>query len=170
MKIELDVCSSARQMRRITEALMHLLEDECVCIEDVETGTPSSDADVHLVCFDIRKHACPFPVIEWIEQLEGKRIMLICTSALGGISGYQKRIESQLLPFLPDECTYLGMHLCPAAMYEEEVAYLERQMAQSGEAAGMVKLKGMAQASFAHPDEQDLRNVQHFVFERLECI
>ncbi len=167
MKIELDVFSSNTQMQRITDALRELLEDERICTADIGTDEPMIDADVHLVCFDIRKHACPFLVIEWIERLEGKEILLIGFSALGGIEGYPRRIESQILPFLPDDCDYKGMYLCPSTMNDEELAYLEKQMVQNGKRENISKIHQMYEDSLSHPDEGDILEVVQYVREKL---
>ena len=170
MRIEIDYCSRNGNTERIAYALKELLSAYYCRMVDMDVSEPTPDADVYLVGFGVRKNACPFSTLEWIEQLEGKRILLFCTSALGSISGYQQRLEAQIVPFLPADCTYEGLHLCPAKMTREEYEYLENQMTQNGKTENIPRLREMYQESLAHPDNEDLKAVMQFVAEKLGCI
>lgn len=170
MRIEIDYCSRIGNTERIAYALKEMLSDYRCRMVDMDLSQPSLDADVYLVGFGVRKNACPFSTLEWLEQLEGKRIILFCTSALGSISGYQQRLEAQIVPFLPEDCTYDGLCLCPAKMTRDEYEYLEKQMTQNGKISNIPKLKEMYEESLDHPDDEDIRAVCRFVFERLGYI
>lgn len=170
MKIEIDYCSRVGNTERIAYALKEYLADVPCWMVDMDLDEPSLDADVYLVGFGVRKNACPFTTLEWLEQLEGKRIVLFCTSALGSIPGYQQRLEAQIVPFLPEGSTYEGMYLCPARMTREEYEYLENQMTQNGKISNIPKLKEIYEESLAHPDQEDIAAAVKFISEKLGCI
>ena len=168
MRIEIDYRSSSGNIEQIGYALKELLIDYDCRLADMDLNEPSLDSDIYLVGFGVRKNACPFSTLEWIEQLEGKTILLFCTSALHSIKGYQQRIEAQIMPFLPEDCDYRGLVICPAKMTKEELTYLEGQMIQNGKQENIAQLHRMYEESLSHPDRKDLLAVQEFILERLK--
>lgn len=168
MRYEIGYCSKTGNTERIALALKSRLEDQECILADIDSQEPTLDADVYLIGFCVRRHACPFKVLEWLEQLEGKTVVLYCTSALSSIPGYRERIEAQIRPFLPTDCAYMGLHLCPSSMTQEEFSYLEAQMTQNGKQENLPKLQQMYEDSLSHPDDKDIDEVIEFVREKLQ--
>ena len=168
MRIEIDYCSRTGYTEQIAYALREIFAGHYCQMVDIDLEEPTLDADIYLVGFGVRKNACPFSTLEWLEQLSGKTILLFCTSALGSISGYQQRLEAQIMPFLPDDCDYKGMLLCPAKMSKEEFSYLETLMIQNGKQENVLKLQSMYEESLSHPNTEDLKNAQEFVIRKFK--
>lgn len=163
MKYEIVYVSKTRSTEKVAYALAEALPGNQCRVVNLGNEKPSNDADVYLIGFGVRKGSCPFNVLEWLEELEGKKIMLFATGGLAMLNGYQRKIEPLVTSFLPEQCEYLGFFLCQGKITQEGYAYLEGCLTDPDGSSAREKLQQLYAFSQNHPDEQDLENAQEFL-------
>jgi len=161
MKYEIVYLSKNGSTQKVAQALMQVFPSSSCKAVDFSKEKPSEDADVYLVGFGIQRGACPYALLEWIEELEEKKILLFATGALAAFSDYHHKLESIITPFLPEHCEYLGLHLCQGKITREAYAYLESCVSNKDDASqNLMRLYTYSQT---HPDAQDLQSACKFV-------
>ncbi len=163
MKFEIVYSSKTGSTERVAHALAEMLSSNQCRVVNIDREKPSYDADAYLIGFGVRKGSCPFNVLEWMEELGGKKIMLFATCGLAILNGYQRKIETLVTSFLPEQCEYLGFFLCQGKITQEGYAYLEGYLTNPDGSSTRENLQQLYVYSQNHPDEQDLQNAQEFL-------
>lgn len=168
MKYQIVYSSNTGNTAKVAQALTSVLPAGQYEIVDFAKAQTVLDADVFLVGFGVRRGACPYSLLEWLEQQKGKKILLFATAGLAAFKEYGHKLESLIIPFLPDDCEYLGLYLCPGRISQEGYAYLKSCLADGNDAQSLKKLEDLYDYSQSHPDEQDLQAACRFVQETLQ--
>lgn len=153
---------------RIARSITEILPAGSYKIVDLASQTPDLDVELNFFCFELSKGACPFAVLESIERMEGKKLVLVAISSISDDEAFRKLLESQLEPFLPESSENLGLYLCKGRFSEEDLDVIRRRSAQAGKSADEEKLHALFEESQNHPDMMDLYNVLQFVNQRLD--
>ena len=168
MQYQISYLSPKGHARKISAALYHLFTHRC-CVKDLAIdGEVSGDAC--LICFEFggtNLDAIPFKVIELLEKLEGKTILLFATIPFEVNDGIRSRIEKTIRPFLPDECDYRGVCLCsaePGAALLRDLQALAAQQPDNTKAEFWLKSCSNA---VGHPDKDDIRSCCEFASRNL---
>lgn len=167
MKCQIAYMGRIGNAPRIARAIAEILPSNYCSIIDMEKLTPDKDSDTYIFCFDLKNDACPFVVLDFIEELEGKTILMIGISAIGTDEKYRAHLESQITPFLPDHCQYRGTYLCKGRMTQEEMMYISSRADEKGTSLDREKLMKLYEESQSHPDMMDLHNVLQFVSRQI---
>ena len=112
------------------------------------------------VLFEVQRAACPYELISLLGGLENKRLLLIAVTPLADSSDFHRQLESQILPFLPDSCQYLGLHLCPGEMEPESLFFFTSFLQKTGHSERLYRFHRAYAASRRHPDGQDAAALQ----------
>lgn len=163
MKYEIVYISKSGCTKKVAQALAEAVSPQPCRLVNFEMETPSDDADVYLVGFGVRRGACPYALLEWMEELDGKKVMLFATAGLAALDGYQGRIETVASSFLPDSCEYLGMYLCQGTISQEGYDYLRSRFASPDNETAMQNVKQLRAWSQGHPDAQELQDACTFL-------
>jgi len=166
MKIQIVYFSKTGNTARLAQALANTLPAECRLV-DISKEKPELDADVYLIGFGVYRGACPFLLLDWLEELEGKQILLFATGGLAALQDYRRKLESLVIPFLPDHCTYHGLHLCQGSISEEGYHYLKSILSNPQDERSVQRLEQLYRFSQNHPDQQDAEAVCAFVRQKL---
>jgi len=152
---------------RIARAIAEILPRGNCSIIDMNNATPAKDYDTYIFCFDLKNNACPYVILDCIEELEGKTILLIGISAIGADEEYRVHLENQITPFLPDNCRYRGTYLCKGRMNQDDLMYIHNKAEENGGSLDEEKLMKLYEESQSHPDMMDLHNVLQFVSRQI---
>jgi len=163
LNFEIVYLSKTGNTRKVAQALANALPAGSCRLVDFAHEEPSENADVYFIGFGVQRGACPYLLLEWLEELHGKKIMLFATGGLAAFQDYHKRIESIILPFLPEACEYLGMYLCEGKISQEGYAYLKSCLSNPDDSSSKQNLDKIYEHSQSHPDQQDLENACHFL-------
>ena len=151
----------------IDKSILEILPEGACKLSDMTTIPPSRDSDSYLFCFELSRGACPFPVLDFVEELEGKELLFVGISALSTDESYRIHLENQITPFLPDSCIYKGLHLCKGSMSEEDVTEMQKKAAQDNSDVDVEKIIQFYMSSQGHPDMMDRHGVLQFVNRKL---
>lgn len=153
--------------RAVAEAIMSVLPKESAKLADIQSGIPSKDADVYCIGYGVHSSTCSLKLLDFLELLNGRTILLFATCGLEPTEAYRKLLERNIEPFLPDHCDYRGMFLCRGAIPEEGGAALRQRLQEEGDEENLRRLDGFVASARPHPDPADLDAVRRFVREAL---
>ncbi|MBR4067002.1 MAG: hypothetical protein IKK08_00075 [Clostridia bacterium] len=168
MKYEIVYISTSGCTKKVAQALAEAVSPQPCRLINFEMETPSDDADVYLVGFCVRHGACPYALLEWMETLEDKKVMLFATGGLAAVDGYQKRIEAVAASFLSDSCEYLGMHLCQGEISPEGYTHFRSCLSDSGDEGALQNIRQLYAYSQGHPNTQELQDACNFMKNALK--
>lgn len=163
MKYEIVYVSKTGSTEKVASALAEALPRNQCRVVNFDNTKPSDDADVYLIGFGVNKGTCPYRLLAWMEELEGKKIMLFATGGLAAFQGYQRKLEAIVTSFLPEDCEFLGLFLCQGKITQEGYAYLESCLSDPNAPNSAKNLQQLYSYSQSHPDEQDLENACYFL-------
>lgn len=163
MKYEIVYESRSGNTRAIAEAMMAVLPPASATLVDINAGTPSKNADVYCIGYGVHSSICSLKLLDFMELLNGKTILLFATCGLEPTDAYRKLLERNIGPFLPDQCDYRGMFLCQGAISEDGVTMLQKHIEKSGNADQLQQLDGLVCRAQTHPDFDDLDAAGKFV-------
>lgn len=128
-------------------------------------------ADIQLVGFDLggtNLDAIPVAVMEYLDKLEGKTIFLFATVPFKPNDYIRSRVDNSVIPFLPDECDYLGLYLCsaqPSAPLLQGLKHLVSHQPSNTRAKHWLE---RCQEAVGHPDDTDIQKGCQFARHVLE--
>lgn len=153
--------------KAVAEAIASILPEYSSKLVNIQKEMPSKDADVYCIGYGVRSSTCSLKLLDFLELLNGRTILLFATCGLEPTEGYQKILERNIEPFLPDECDYRGMFLCRGAIPEDGIAALRQRLQKERDEENLRRLDGFVANAWSHPDPHDLDNAKQFVREVL---
>lgn len=142
--------------------IMSILPPESAELVNLSYRDISSDADVYLIGFEITQDTIPLNIMDVLEKLEGKTIL--CFAACGmADSGNKERVERNLRPFLPDECDYRGLFLCPGQIPTSVIDTIQKVLDENPDNERAKAMLEGFQHSLNHPDMEDFRDLRRFI-------
>lgn len=167
MKYEIAFLSRNGSAAQMARSIAGILPDRETRITDINLQKTPGEADVCLIVFELQREACPFAILDVIEKLEGRQILLFAASGFGAEDEYRVRIERQIVPFLPENCYYTGLCLFKGRLTSEDLRYIQEQAGERGGRINQEKVRAYYEDSQAYPDEEDVRRVIEFAQSRL---
>lgn len=162
MKYQVIFKSQSGNTEMVARAIMQTLPQNDAQLVNMATQQPTMDAEIYFVGFGVYHGTCPLEVLELLEMLEGKKILLFGTCGIEPTEKYCSHIERTIETFMPDNCDYLGMYLCQGAMApsaKDAIVQMNKQIKED------VRIRAVEQAyqqSQSHPDAIDLENASRF--------
>lgn len=165
MKYQISYLSPAGNCKKLADAFEDILEDAYVTDLKYDNDV---QGDIHLVGFEINVSSLkmiPYEVMELLDQLEDKTVLLFATCPFKADQNTYNQVESTILPFLPDSCDYRGLFLCTGEASSQLISKLQALSAQDKKANALLE---SCKASVGHPDEDDIMSACLFVTRELE--
>lgn len=163
MKYQVVYESRNGNTRAIAEAMAAVLPSSATGLVDIDAAVPSRDADVYCIGYGVHSSICSLKLLDFMELLHDKTILLFATCGLEPTEAYRKLLERNVEPFLPDQCDYRGMFLCQGAISEDGVTMLQQHIEKAGNADQLRQLDQLVCRAQAHPDFDDLDAARQFV-------
>lgn len=167
MRYEIDYLSKSGNTKKLADAIENLLPVRDTEIIDLLQDGATTDADIYLLVFSFNKGAVPLAVMEALERLEGKTLLLFVTFGAGDSVDYQMVLQQKIEPFLPTVCDYRGMFLCKGAFPDTVIAAAEEKLKQDPENEYAEMVHACCEQAMRHPNQTDLENAQTFVRNKL---
>ena len=149
--------------RSIAEAIMVVFPAGSVELVDINTKTPSRDADAYCVGYGVHFGFCSMKLMDFMKQLNGKTVLLFATCGLTPAGAYKKYLERNMKPFLPDCCNYKGMFLCQGAISDGGAAALRSSFKRVEDEKRLERLEDLIICARTHPDFDDMDTAGSFV-------
>ena len=157
MKVQIVYFSKSGNTRKLAQALARVFPATQCRLVDITQEEADTEADLYLVGFGIQRGACPYLILDWLENLNGKKVFIFATGGLAAFQDYCKKIETLATSFLPDECEYLGFYLCQGRISEEGYRYLESCLSTSNDSNAANNIRQLYYYSKNHPYESELQ-------------
>lgn len=121
-----------------------------------------TEADVYFVGFWVNRGSASLNILEYLGELEGKKIALFGTCGFKQDKQYEKKVEQQVMAWMPDNVQYLGSFFCQGKM-GSSVRKKYEQMLENPETAKMAQqmIQNYDEAML-HPDHADLDRAYQF--------
>ena len=146
----------------LAKEIMKILPSKSTDVMDLSYCEISSDADVYLIGFEIVLDTLPLNIINILEKLEGKTVLCFATCGVATTEN-QERIKRTILPFLPDECDYRGLFVCPGQIPANVMDTTQKVLDKDPENKLAKTMMEGFQRSMNHPDMEDLYNLRRFI-------
>lgn len=169
MKIQISYCPT-EQGKRLGERLDEALPFN-TSLQNLEEEFTTIDADVHVVIYESvngKVGTIPHRIMDFLEQLDERIVLLIVLCPLVPDDGLKYRVERAVLPFLPDHCDYKGLFLCPTESPATLVQKLVQVAEQNPNHEGAVQWLEQCRRCDGHPNDDDLIAVCQFIQTALD--
>ena len=168
MKYQIVYESQSGNTAKVARAMANALPAEETQLTDLKVQTPSRDGEIYCVGFGVRNSTCSMKLLEFLELLHGKTVLLFATCGLNPSEGYHDMLERSIVPFLPDDCDYRGFYLCQGSISDEGCAAIKHRLAQAGNEEALQRFDTFRAATFDHPSESDLEEAVEFMEQALD--
>ena len=114
MQYQISYLSPRRYAQELAEEFLELLPKDTI-LQRLDRE-PSTSADVHLVGFEFGGtdlNAIPLDVIDFLDKLDNKVIFLFAAVPFQIDETITRSGHNKVIPFLPRDCDYRGLHLFP---------------------------------------------------------
>ena len=168
MKYQVIYESESGNTARVARAIAACLPEGCTKLVDINVQQPTLDADVYCVGFCVHHSICSMKMVELLELLSGKVVLLFATCGMNPTKAYRDVLERTVTSFLPDSCDYRGFFLCQGAISEHGFAALKRRFESNQDAETQRRFDEFRIDAHYHPDEKDLVAAREFVVSKIE--
>lgn len=168
MKYEVAYISGSGNTEKLAHGIADSLPQSDTFVTDLSCEEVTEKADVYIVGFGMKKDAIPLRIMETLERLEGKTILLFVTASVKPADALVKEIERRLDPFMPCECDYKGMYLCPGQVSEETIDKLSCLLECEPENEKALAAMDNCKNTLGHPDREDIAGACEFVRNKLD--
>lgn len=167
MKFQISYLSPSGNCKKLADAFEDILEDAYVADLKYDNDV---QGDIFLVGFEMNESSfktIPYEVMELLDQLEEKTVLLFATCPFRADERAAEQLEQAVLPFLPDSCDYRGFFLCAGEASQQLVSHLQELSAKQPQDQRTGALLESCMASVGHPDEEDIMKACLFVTKEL---
>lgn len=168
MNCEIAYLSQSGHTAALAEEIAEMLSDEEVHLTDLAHTDMDENAEVYLIGFGIDRGSVPMRIMDALEQTEGKIVLLFVTSGMEPTAQYKSAVERKVLPFLPDECDYRGLFLCPAQFSDDTMQRAQEMLKHQPEHPQAQMFMENYQKTCGHPNDLDIEKLREFIWETLE--
>lgn len=118
----------------------------------------AEEADIIFVGSWTDKGNCSEDIIEFLNNLSGKKVFIFATAGFGASQSYFEQLKSRMASNLPDDNQVIGSFLCQGKM-PMSVRTRYESLAKSKPDMANQMLENFDKA-LSHPDENDLLNLE----------
>ena len=150
----------------LADAIVDTLPPDSTECVDLSCQELYDDADVYLIVFEMMRSAIPLDIMDAMENLGGKSIL--CFAACGAEHwGDKDHIEQSMFPFLPDECDYCGLFVCPGHVPVNILNSMQQSLQEQPENTRAMAILEDYRWSTGHPDAEDIDDLRRFIGEHI---
>lgn len=167
MKYEVAYVSVSGNSEKLMHGIADTLPHRKTFVTDLSHEEITGKADVYLIGFGVNKGAIPLRVMEILEELHGKTLLFFITCGMDPVDEYREMIEKKLLPFLPDDCDYKGVFICPGKFSEDVLRSARMLLEDEPDNPYAQKILEDSELSREHPNQSDVEHAYRFIREHL---
>lgn len=168
IKYKVVFTSKTGNTEKLAKAVYEAISDSSKDIERLSERTKTEEAQVYLVGFWVDRGSCSIDVMDFLDELDEKQVLMFGTCGSDPDEEFCRRIETNIKAFILDGNEYLGMYLSQGKMpmrirrkYEDMQG--TKEMGEQAE-----RMISNFDEALLHPDAEDLEGVKLFVREILE--
>lgn len=161
LKIQVLYVSRTGNTERIARAIYQALPGIPKDIRMLDSAPSRYDADTYFIGFWANRGTASMEILDCVSELHGKNIALFATCGMGRSAEYYKKIETNVLAFLPEDNHYLGSFLCQGKM-PMNVRRKYEQMATPVNQEQVTRMLRNFDEALLHPDNKDEADAKAF--------
>ena len=124
---------------------------------NAEKMTELPVAEQYFIGFPVKNCTCGIEILNILEQLENVKIALFASCGLPANDKYKQYVENSVLPWINDDCSYLGIFLCQGKSTEKFREKLEIKTGYSSD-----EIDRIMEMASNHPDDNDIKHLCEF--------
>jgi flavodoxin len=167
MKYEVAYVSNSGNTAALAKELAAMLPQGSVQVRDLAKGDELEEADVYCIGFGVNRGAVPIKIMNALDLLEGKTILLFVTCGMEPTEEYKAAIQHKLQPFLPDDCDYRGLFLCAGQFPDQALQSIRSALEAQPENEQAKSLLEHDKKTRGHPNAQDYAQLRDFLRQAL---
>jgi len=167
MKTIIAYFSQSGNTRIIAEGLARAMELDQKFLIDLDAQEAPLDGDIYLVGYGVNKGTVPLCVMDLLDNLEGKMLLLFATCGFIPEEDYCRAIERRIEPFIPEDCVYRGIFLCPGKFPQEVVDTAKQVLENAPEHPAAKRIVEEYALAEKHPNQADIDRAAKLVRHRL---
>jgi hypothetical protein len=164
-KYQIDYVDDSTAITKIATSLAKKLNAKLL---NLSNDDGNYDADIHIIGFHSNKDTVPISVLDYIENLEGKQILFFICDYFDASGDHRDRLEKRFLPFLPDECEYMGMYICLEEMPSSTIEQISQLQQSNIEDDRLQILIDKYNDGRGRPDDVDIYKIFNFIIENTD--
>ena len=168
MKYEVAYISGSGNTEKLAHGIADSLPHRDTFVTDLSCEDITGKADVYLIGFGMKKEAIPLKIMDVLEELEGKTILFFVTASIKPTEAHVKEIERKLDPFMPSNCDYRGLYLCPGQVSEETLSKLRTLLEQDPENEHAKAAYDACSHTIGRPNQEDIDDACDFIRKKLK--
>lgn len=167
MKYEIAYISESGNTEKLAHGIADAFPIEETFVTDLSCEEMTETAEIYLVCFGMKHHAIPFKIMECLEYLDGKTIMFFVTASVDPTDEHIKEVEQKLEPFMPEDCDYRGLYMCPGQVSEKTLNKVQEMLNNEPENEKAAAAMEHCKFTMGRPNRNDIDKAVRFINENL---
>lgn len=168
IKYKVVFTSKTGNTEKLAKAVYEAIGDSSKDIERISEQTGTDDAQVYLIGFWVDRGSCSLEIMDFLDELDEKQIILFGTCGSDPDAEYCRRIETNIQAFIPDGNEYLGLYLSQGKMPMKIRKKYEDMKDTEDMGEHAERMISNFDRALLHPDARDLEGVKQFIREILE--
>lgn len=167
MKYEIAYISGSGNTEKLAHGIADSLPQTNTFVTDLSCEEITKQADVYLIGFGMKREAIPLKIMDILEELEDKTILFFVTASVKPTEVHIKEIERRLEPFMPSNCDYRGLYLCPGQVSDETLKKLRTILNQEPDNEWANAAMENCRQTLDRPNQNDIDEACEFVHKKL---
>lgn len=167
MKYEIAYISGSGNTEKLAHGIADSLPQTDTFVTDLSCEEITKQADVYLIGFGMKREAIPLKIMEILEELEDKTILFFVTASIKSTEVHIKEVERRLEPFMPGNCDYRGLYLCPGQVSNETLEKLQTILNQEPDNEWANAAMENSRHTLERPNQNDIDEACEFVHKKL---
>ena len=167
MKYEVAYISGSENTEKLAHGIADCLPHRDTFVTDLSCEEITKRADGYLIGFGMKCEAIPLKIMDILEELEDKTILFFVTASVKPTEVHIKEIERRLEPFMPSNCDYRGLYLCPGQVSDETLEKLQTILGQEPDNEWANAAMENCRYTLGHPNQNDIDGACEFVLKKL---
>ena len=167
MKTQIAYYSRSGNSASLAHGVANRLNSSEISLVDLGEGSTSRDAGAYVLCFGMTKGEIPIRVIDTLDRMEGKDILLMVTCGREPTDEYRRHIMRRIEPFLPQTGECLDVFLCRGAFPEEVHNHIMKKHQKEPDNDRLQQVMLDCQNASGHPDQDDIEAATNFLKKHL---
>lgn len=167
MNYQITYCGRQGSAEKTADFLFEKLPKDTLVIDAFEDTGVFAKTLVAVFEMGSNFDAIPYSIIDTVEKASGRELILLAVIPVRANETIRSRIERAILPFMPDDCEYLGLHLVRGEADGKLVRGIENVLEADPDNFGAAAWLEECEKSKGRPNDKDLEKVWNF-FEK--CI
>jgi len=167
MKYQIAYFSRTGNSAALASGVAGRLQGNDVSVVNLNEGQISGDVGTYVLCFGMTKGEIPIRIIDALDRMEGKDILLMVTCGREPTDDYRRYIMRRIEPFLPETGECLDVFLCRGAFPEDVCSHISEKHQKDPDNVRLQQMVLDCQSAYGHPNKDDIESATTFLRKHL---